>query len=201
MTRVAAQSCILLTCSEIKSRNRGLLIAYLSHQGGSECQFSHFMLTSIGRLNYFCWTIINLWAWNMMVSSDFVYVWFYHCSIDRFSNNQKRMQMCPNTMLDPPLVALTNMLANLVFFSNIDGQCDVGGKCHSGSSHPHAKQNWLIAYHNPHEGWVLTIVQQMHFALSVWSEAQFLLYSSHPNYGQAKSTPKITLLVPFFQCV
>ncbi len=28
--------------------------------GGSECQFSHFMLTPNGRLNYFCWTITTL---------------------------------------------------------------------------------------------------------------------------------------------
>ncbi len=42
--------------------------------GGSECQFLHFMLTPIGRLNYFCWIITNLWAWNIMVSSDFLYV-------------------------------------------------------------------------------------------------------------------------------
>ena len=32
------------------------------------------MLIPIGRLIYFCWTITTLWAWNMIVSSDFLYV-------------------------------------------------------------------------------------------------------------------------------
>ncbi len=41
-------------------------------RGGSECQFSHFMFTPIGRLNYFCRTIITLWTIEISTGSTII---------------------------------------------------------------------------------------------------------------------------------